>query len=120
MWDGPGAGVFICGLAGNFFGALLLVVADDVRPELNDFGADDAFGRDCQTASNGVGRGSFGGGIVDVGDCGADEVPDEIGVVRSPASIVPAAPDGRGGRPERATRDGAGSMVRRSSRKSPF
>ena len=72
------------GLTGEFLSVLALVMTRNVGPELDDFSAHDAFGRDRQPVCDGVGDRTLRSGVVDAGNRRANEVSPYVGVVRPP------------------------------------
>src|SRR5271170_2881434 len=91
--------------------AIFRIVAQDVRPELDQLRSYDSFSGDGQAAGNGIGGGTFRGRIVDIRDGRTDQVANHVGVVRSPASVIALTPYRGGGCPQCAAADAAGAFL---------
>src|SRR5271165_6772741 len=91
--------------------AIFRIVAQDIRPELDHLRAHDSFSGDGQAAGDGIGGGTFRGWIIDIRDGRADQVANDVGVVRPPASVIALAPYRGGGCPQCAAGVAAGAFL---------
>src|ERR1700691_5867286 len=87
-------------LAGQFFGMFAFVMARNIRPELDDFGAHDPIGSDGQTIFDRIADRALRGWVIDIGDSRANQVAGDIGVIRPKSAFVAFAPHGTRCRPQ--------------------
>src|ERR1700760_981712 len=74
--------------------SLSLVMLDDVGPKLDQRCANHPFRSDSCSTLKSLPDPAVCGRVVCVGNAACNEVPDDIGVVWTIATIVPSAPDG--------------------------
>ena len=79
-------------LSSQLLGLFSLVVTHDVRPEFDHFRADDALCRHGEAPSDRSANGSVGLRVVDVGDGGSRQIAQNVGIIRSPGTVISLAP----------------------------
>jgi len=98
-------------LAGQLLGVLAFVMACDIGPEFDNFGANDAFGRHSQPVRDGVAHRTLRLRVVRPRDGRTNQVPSDVGVVWSPSTFVALAPDGARRCPQKAAGFGARAFL---------
>src|ERR1700679_2067919 len=81
-------------LSGQLLGFLSPVMAHDVRPEFDDFRADDSLGSNRESPRDRTADRSIGRRIVNVGDRGAHQIAHDVCIIRSPGTVISLAPHG--------------------------
>ena len=80
---GSAVRITLRGLPCELLGLLLLMVANQIRPELDDLCSYDSLGSHGESVADGVADGPLRSRVVGIGNCSADQVADHVGVVWS-------------------------------------